>query len=147
MIVAVLAPMMVQGALPQVPRGGVQTEFSPDFGIHSEVYSEARLHQLRTGGQPVFLHFWASWCIICLMHENLVYSTDEFQAFLSDNNVVFMAIDNTLEDPETIKMMERFGRSGQPLDIFFPGDIGAPAYVLPELYTTDKVLALMEPRL
>ncbi|MCH8863524.1 MAG: thioredoxin family protein [Proteobacteria bacterium] len=147
MIVAVLAPMVVQGALPQVPRGGVQTQFSPDLGIHSEVYSEARLHQLRTAGQPVFLHFWASWCIICLMHENLVYSTDEFQAFLRDNNVVFMEIDNTLEDPETIRMMERFGRSGQPLDIFFPGDIGAPAYVLPELYTTGKVLALMEPRL
>ena len=147
MILAVLAPMMVQGALPQVPRGGVQTQFSPDIGIRSEVYSEARLRQVRTAGQPVFLHFWASWCIICLMHENLVYSTDEFQAFLSDNNVVFMEIDNTLEAPETIMMMESFGRSGQPLDIFFPGDVGAPAYVLPELYTTDKVLALMEPRL
>ncbi|MCH8863445.1 MAG: thioredoxin family protein [Proteobacteria bacterium] len=147
MIAAVLAPSIVPNALPQIPRMGVQTQFSPDIGIHSEVYSEARLAELRTEGRPVFLHFWASWCIFCLMHENLVFSTDEFQTFLADNNMVFMEIDNTLEEPETIMMMESFGRSGQPLDIFFPGDLGAPAYVLPALFTTGTVLAAMEPRL
>ena len=61
--------------------------------------------------------------------------------------MVFMEIDNTIKKPGNVMLMESFGRSGQPLDIFFPGDAGAPALVLPELFTTAKVLGIMEPQL
>lgn len=120
-------------------------------GMEVEIYGpgrlealETRISELRGEGKSVFLHFWASWCIICLTHENLVYSTDAYQEFLAANDVVFLMADNTLMDPRTTAMMQIFGADGQPLDVFFPARGGQRAVVLPKIFTTSNVIDQMK---
>ena len=105
---------------------------------------QERISDLRVEGKSVFVHFWASWCIICLTHDNLVYSTAEYQTFLADNEVVFMVVDNTLMDSRTSAMMQIFGADGQPLDVFFPANGGNRALVMPKIFTTSSVLDQMK---
>ena len=120
-------------------------------GMEVEIYGpdrlgalEARISELRGQGKSVFLHFWASWCIICLTHENLVYTTTDYQDFLKENEVVFLMADNTLKGPKTIALMQIFGADGQPLDVFFPANGGQQAVVLPKIFTTGNVIDQMK---
>jgi thiol:disulfide interchange protein len=107
-------------------------------------YSAEEINRLRAEGRPVFLHFWAAWCIYCLMHESLVFSTDDFADYIEENNIVFMKLDNTLEDAGNMALMQSFGRTGQPLDVYFPASLSKSAVVLPELFTVETVIGHME---
>ncbi|MEE8371022.1 MAG: cytochrome c biogenesis protein CcdA, partial [Sphingomonadales bacterium] len=148
-VLVAIAPVFLANDFPRPltsAMGGMRTI----GGMNVELYGPERLEEmqtritdLRNEGKSVFLHFWASWCIICLTHENLVYKTDAFQDFLARNDIVFMAADNTLENEATISLMQVFGRSGQPLDVFFPGSGGNKAVVLPELFTKSTVMRYM----
>ncbi len=115
--------------------GMTQTEVIP--------YSEVTLAMARLEGRPVFLHFYASWCIFCLMAENLVFATDDFQAYLNRQGILFMYLDNTLSSPGVTRMMESFGRPGQPLDVYFPADASRPGKALSTAFTTRTVIGQM----
>lgn len=107
-------------------------------------FSEEKLTSLRIEGKNVFIHHWAAWCMICLMHENLVFSQDDFQSFLRDNNIVFMMADRTNNDPELVAFMEKaYGRSSQPIDVFYSHDLSVKPVVFPTLFTTGKVTEIM----
>ena len=107
-------------------------------------FSREKLISLRQEGKNVFIHHWAAWCMICLMHENLVFSQAGFQRYLQDNNIVFMQADRTNNDPQLLKFMERtYGRSSQPIDVFYLSDPEVEPIVLPTLFTLDRVLKIM----
>ncbi|MCH7630813.1 MAG: hypothetical protein IIC07_02840 [Proteobacteria bacterium] len=108
-------------------------------------YDADALARLRADGTPVFLHFWAAWCPICIMHEEYVFLTDEFQDFVEKKGIVFMFIDNTIYTPENVRLMESFGRSGQPIDIFFPP--GKSPVVMPGYFNTGYILRRLDKEL
>lgn len=108
-------------------------------------FSQEKLASLRSEGKNVFVHHWAAWCIICLMHENLVFSQDAFQTFLTDNNIVFMQADRTNNDPELLMFMEKsYGRSSQPIDVFYVSDADIKPIVLPTMFTAAAVTSYMK---
>ena len=121
--------------------GGMEVEI---YGPDRLEAMKARISDLRAEGKSVFVHFWASWCIICLTHENLVYSSHAYQQFLAANDVVFLMADNTIMDPRTTALMQIFGADGQPLDVFFPANGGHRAVVLPKIFTTANVIDQMK---
>lgn len=111
-------------------------------------FSYTKLASLREEGKNVFIHHWAAWCMICLMHENLVFSTEDFQKFLSDTNTVFMQADRTNNDPELVMFMEEtYGRSSQPIDVFYTANLMDKPIVFPSVFTTAKVTHLMRQRM
>ncbi len=120
-----------------------ETRMMQNGGLEKIPFTHEKLAAYRAEGRPVFVHFWAAWCIFCLMHENTVFETQEFQDYLEENNMVFLQVDNTKENPEITAYMETFGRSGQPLDVFFPGDPDKAAVVFPEFLTTQRVIRIM----
>ncbi len=105
-----------------------------------EVYSAARLAELRNGGQAVFVNMTASWCITCLVNERVALSSEEFTAGLQQHNVAYLKGDWTNNDPEITRVLQQYETSGVPLYLLFPADPNAPAEVLPQILTSGLVL-------
>lgn len=105
-----------------------------------EVYSAARLNELRTNGTPVFVNMTAAWCITCLVNERVALGSDVFKAALVDNNVVYLKGDWTNNNPEITEVLKRYQTSGVPLYLMFPADAGSPAEVLPQILTESIML-------
>lgn len=93
-------------------------------------------------GQPVFIDFTASWCLICQANKKLALRTEATQSLFEDNGVVTMVADWTRYAPEITKELERFGRSGVPLYVFYTPD--GQVTVLPQNLTSRKVREIIE---
>jgi thiol:disulfide interchange protein DsbD len=97
-------------------------------------YDPVRLRELQRNSQPVLVNFTAAWCITCLVNEKVAISRPEVQSQLRQQGVVYMKADWTSKDPQITEMLNRYGRSGVPLYLLFPGN-GQDALVLPNILT------------
>lgn len=104
-------------------------------------YSEQTLIELHSQGKPVFAYFTADWCITCKVNEKVALQSDRVQDYFADSGTQVLVGDWTNEDPAITDVLERHGRSGVPLYLFFKqgGDIDAPL-ILPALLTPDLVV-------
>lgn len=98
----------------------------------AEPFTMARLDALRGDGRPVFLNMTAAWCITCKLNERVALSGDDFTATLTSARVAYLQGDWTSRNPEITAFLERFGRAGVPLYVFYPAGGGAPV-VLPQI--------------
>ena len=106
-------------------------------------YSAVALDELRTAQQPVFAYFTADWCITCKVNEGVALKSDAVQEFFSREGVQVMVGDWTNEDPEITEVLQRHGRAGVPLYLYFkPG--ADKALVLPQILTPDLVIEAIE---
>lgn len=106
-----------------------------------KVYSEALLTDLHSQNTPVFAYFTADWCITCKVNEKVALQSDRVQDFFNESGIEVLVGDWTNEDPAITSVLERHGRSGVPLYLFFKqdGDIDSPA-ILPSLLTPELVV-------
>jgi thiol:disulfide interchange protein len=111
-----------------------------EVGENVEVYSDARLAELRAGGKPVFVNMTASWCITCLVNERVALSSETVIQALSDKNVTYLKGDWTNNDPAITEVLKRFETSGVPLYLMYPADPSKPAEVLPQLLTEGIII-------
>lgn len=109
-------------------------------GQNWEPFSSARLQELRSQGQAVFVNATADWCITCLANERVTLSTDTIKRAMTDNNVVYLKADWTNRDPQITALLSEFGRTGVPLYVAYPANPQAQPMLLPQLLTTDIVL-------
>ncbi len=105
-----------------------------------EYYDAGALARYRAEGKPVLVNFTAAWCITCLVNEKVVLSSDEIQAELRDNAIVYMKGDWTNRDPAITQVLEQYGRSGVPLYLLFSSDPQREVIVLPNILTMGIVL-------
>lgn len=125
-----------------VPRFAVAPDSTP-VATGEVAYSEAALDELRSEQTPVFAYFTADWCITCKVNEGVALKSDSVQDFFSREGVQVMVGDWTNEDPEITEILQRHGRAGVPLYLYFkPGS--ANALVLPQLLTPDIVIEAIE---
>ena len=101
-----------------VPKGWI--DFDPE-NLLSEVNQ----------GTPVFLAFSAQWCLTCKTNERTTLLTDWADSFFSTRGITRFYGDYTKEDPVIAEWIERFGRAGVPVYVFFPPS-GDPL-LLPEV--------------
>lgn len=106
-----------------------------------EAYSTKRLDELLAQGKPVFLNFTASWCISCLVNERVALSSEPVVQAFEHNGIAYLKGDWTKRDPEITKILNRFGRSGVPLYVFYPAGNRTPPIELPQILTSDIVLS------
>lgn len=110
--------------------------------IATETYDEARLAELRAEGTPVFIDFTAAWCVTCQYNKRVVLDTPEVREIFAETGTVMMVADLTNPDPVITAAIERQGRSGVPLYLYYNGR-NEPE-ILPQILTTERVRTTLE---
>ncbi|MEE9272386.1 MAG: thioredoxin family protein [Robiginitomaculum sp.] len=113
---------------------------TPD-GLHAEPYSLAGLEALLASDEKVFVYFTADWCITCKVNEKAALHKPEVIAAFKEKNIKVMVGDWTNSDDEIAKILQRFGRVGVPLYLYYtPGMDVDDAKVLPQILTPKNVI-------
>ena len=112
-------------------------------GIDWQKFGAAEIGRAVALGRVVFVDVTADWCITCQVNKALVIDRGEVAGRLGQTGVVAMRADWTRPDPRISAFLQRFGRYGIPFNVVVGP--GAPrGRVLPELLTTDSVLAALD---
>jgi len=84
-------------------------------------YSEERLRQAAGEGKPVFIDFYAEWCIPCQENDDKTFSDPEV-AEMSRRFVMLKADMTSTSDPRTRRLEEQYALPGMPTLIFIGPD-------------------------
>jgi thiol:disulfide interchange protein/DsbC/DsbD-like thiol-disulfide interchange protein len=107
----------------------------------SEAFSEQRLLTLRAARTPVFVYFTADWCITCKVNETGVLAAPEVVAAFERAGVATLVGDWTNADPAITRFLERQGRAGVPLYLYFAPGTGKPV-TLPQILDRDDLVEM-----
>ncbi len=132
---AIAAPFFIGQVAPAAAR------VAPADQLAHEPYSDARLAALVRQGKPVFAYFTADWCISCKVNERVAIERAEVVSAFSKAGVVTLVGDWTRRDAALGKTLERHGRAGVPLYLYYPkgASLSAPQ-VLPQVLTPDLLI-------
>ena len=108
--------------------------------LPAEPFSEARLAELRAARTPVFVYFTADWCLTCKVNERGAMASSEVAQAFQARGIKVLIGDWTRGDPAIGRFLERQGRSGVPLYLFYAP--GREAEVLPQILTTSTLTGL-----
>lgn len=108
-------------------------------------YSPDALQTLRDSGQPVLVNLTASWCITCLANERVALSKDSVRRVMKDRKIQGLKGDWTNHDPVITELLNKHGRSGVPLYLFYSAGSQEPV-ILPQLLTPSIVLNVIAPK-
>jgi DsbC/DsbD-like thiol-disulfide interchange protein/cytochrome c biogenesis protein CcdA len=127
-------------AIALLPTASAPAEARSGAALGAEPFSEARLSELRLAGRPVFVYFTADWCLTCKVNEAAVLDREEVARAFRDKGAAVLVGDWTRGDPEIGRFLEKQGRSGIPLYLWYPP--GREAEVLPQILTAGSLVAL-----
>jgi DsbC/DsbD-like thiol-disulfide interchange protein/cytochrome c biogenesis protein CcdA len=108
--------------------------------LGAAAFSEARLAELRSAGRPVFVYFTADWCLTCKVNEKAVIEQQEVADAFQAHRVAVLVGDWTRGDPAIGRFLEKQGRSGVPLYLWYAP--GRPAEILPQILTVGRLTGL-----
>lgn len=100
-------------------------------------WSPERVETELAAGNPVFVDFTATWCLICQVNKKVALRTDATSALFEEKGIVALEADWTRYDPQITDALESFDRSGVPLYLLYTpeGDVS----VLPQSLTNGTV--------
>ena len=104
----------------------------------SEPFSPARLAELQRQGRPVFVNMTASWCLTCLVNEQIALSPSAVRLAFAQAHVAYLKGDWTRQDPAISTFLRDHGRDGVPLYVFYPP--GNAPVILPQILSEGSVL-------
>ncbi|NNU16915.1 thiol:disulfide interchange protein [Parvularcula sp. ZS-1/3] len=137
-VAAILAFVIAFAPLTQLTTSASATAVA----VNKEAYDEARLARLQAEGTPVFIDFTAAWCVTCQYNKRVVLDTPEMKQLFAETGTIFMVADLTNPDPVITNAIERQGRSGVPLYLYYNG-MGDPE-ILPQILTADRMRETLE---
>ncbi len=106
-------------------------------------YSDTKLENLRDANKAVLINLSADWCVTCLVNERMALSSEDFYATLAKNQITYLKGDWTNSDPEITALLNRFGRTGVPLYLFY-AEGATQAVILDQILTSDEVLRVLD---
>ena len=84
-------------------------------------YSDARLEEASRQGKPVFIDFYAAWCVPCNELDEQTFSTPEVIG--ASRDFVMLKIDLTsADDPKAVALQQKYEAKGVPTLIFLKPD-------------------------
>ncbi len=113
---------------------------APASPLGAEPFSEARLAELRAARTPVFVYFTADWCLTCKVNERAALDQTEVVAAFRARGIKVLVGDWTRGDAAIGRFLERHGRSGVPLYLYYPP--GGDAEILPQILTVSRLTRL-----
>ena len=123
------------------PAGAV-SRAAAKSGVPYETFSSARLGALTAEHRPAFVNLTAAWCITCLINERATLDSATVRRAFAEHRIVALKGDWTRQDPEITAFLQKFGRSGVPLYLFYSAS-GTPT-VLPQILTEAAVLSALD---
>ena len=139
---AVLAAVAAIAAMALIPTTGIEpATASTQSALESEPFSEARLAQLQQQGRSVFVYFTADWCITCKVNEKGALEREEVAQAFAANEVAVLVGDWTRGDAAIGRFLEKHGRSGVPLYLYYAPD--KPVEILPQVLTPSRLVSLV----
>jgi len=137
LLLGIIAPLRLLPYMKQI----VQTSKASDKSdLLWESYSPQRLEELRHAGRPVYLDFTAAWCITCQTNKLLTFSSAELLDEFRRRNIALLKGDWTNEDEQVTAALKSYGRSGVPLNVYYPPGKDSEKIILPTLLTAGIVL-------
>jgi thiol:disulfide interchange protein len=132
-LLAVVAPLLV---LPVEAPASARDQ-GP---LPAEPFSEGRLEALRAAGTPVFVYFTADWCLTCKVNERGALARADVAEAFRARGIRVLVGDWTRGDAAIGRFLERHGRSGVPLYLYYAP--GREAEILPQILTAGRLMAL-----
>lgn len=80
---------------------------------------QQEISRLLAEGKTVLVSVGADWCLTCHYNNAAVFKNPAFTRNLADKQVEVIHVDWTNYDSETLRFMEKYGRSGLPFYIIF----------------------------
>lgn len=95
--------------------------------------------------QPVFVYFTADWCVNCKVNERIALSTDQVGQAFAQRGIKVVVGDWTNEDAVITEWLQRHGRAGVPLYLYFPrGSSLDSAAILPQVLLPEIVIEAID---
>lgn len=102
-----------------------------------QAWSPERVEEELAAGNPVFVDFTATWCLICQVNKKVALRTDATSELFAEKGIVALEADWTRYDPQITDALESFGRSGVPLYLLYTPE--GEVSVLPQSLTNGIV--------
>jgi thiol:disulfide interchange protein len=139
-----LAPAALAAALAiaLVPTAATEPAMATSQGVlKSEPFSEARLAALQQERRPVFVYFTADWCVTCKVNEKGALEREQVAQAFAKSEVAVLVGDWTRGDAEIGRFLEKHGRSGVPLYLYY--EPGKPVQILPQVLTPSRLVSMV----
>lgn len=101
-----------------------------------ETYTQQKIEHTLQKGEPVLIDFTAKWCLICLLNDKTVLSSQEFRSLVKKKKLHLFKADWTNHNQEIANALKSYGRNSIPLYIYYPPHSSVPQY-LPQILTTE----------
>lgn len=123
--------------VPSDAPGGAQGEGSGPLA--SRPWSSEAVQAALAEGRPVLVNFTADWCVTCKINEVGALSSTRVAETVQSTNAAYLVGDWTLRDDAITRELERRGRSGVPLYLFYAPGQSEPR-ILPQLLTEGIII-------
>ncbi len=150
LITAVAAGATVERPEPEAVPAAASTADSVSHAgtlglLQLEQFSPERMTGYIDSQQPLFVYFTADWCVNCKVNERVALSTDEVGEAFAEKGIKVLVGDWTNEDPVITEWLQRYGRAGVPLYLYFPrGASLNDAAILPQVLLPEIVIQAIE---
>ena len=94
---------------------------------------------LMSRNQAYLINFTAAWCITCQANDKVALSREGVKQYLKKNNIEYIVADWTNKDENILKILNKYGRSGVPLYVYWKPGMQEPI-ILPAILTENLVL-------
>ena len=109
--------------------------------LNLEHFTPERVTGYIDAGEPVFLYFTADWCVSCKVNERVALATDAVGNAFEERGIKVIEGDWTSEDPLITAWLDRYGRVGVPLYLYFPvGSSLDDPTILPQILLPEIVI-------
>lgn len=108
----------------------------------TEPWSPERVAELTAQGRPIFIDFTATWCVNCQANKRSTLETAAVADAFRRAEVAFLVADYTRPNPEIAAELQRHGRAGVPMYLWYDGQSSEPV-VLPEILSVSLVTGLV----
>ncbi len=126
-------------AAPSWRSNAPDTRAGAPAGTDWQPWSPETVAELRGAGRKVFVDFTAAWCVTCQYNKRTTLADARVLAAFQTQRVALLRADWTSRDAGIAAELERLGRSGVPVYVFYDG-ARAPR-LLSELPSVEEVRA------